>query len=270
MTAKITTGVAVAGAREHLFMGRRVFGELTGNVSMSALLLLGLTGHLPSDEEVEVLDAIAASWSIADPRVWPLKVARLVASHGNTLSGVAAATLAMSCRFIGPWRNLPATAKLLIEIDEATRDCPDKFERVAGEIISRRKVVPGFGVAFRDADERLEPLTRCLVRSGRHELRYFALGKRLVPVVRKERRLEPNAATSVAAALLDLDVQVGQMGAVGSSLMVHMLFANAFEGAAQRSELLLRLPPEHIHYVGRPPRCSPRSMASSDFDSRPR
>ncbi|MBW2736501.1 MAG: hypothetical protein JRH20_29285 [Deltaproteobacteria bacterium] len=259
--ATVPTQVAAAGTKEHLFMGRRVFAELTGETSMTSLLFLGITGRLPEEDEVGVLDAIASTWTVADPRVWPLKVARLLASHGNALSGLGGGFLALSCRFIGPWRNLPATSRLLVEVNEATAHGED-FNEAVHALLAARRYLPGFGVPFRAEDERLAPLRRCLERTGRQAHHYFSLSERLASWVMERRQLGPNAALSVAAALLDVGVGAASQGAMGAALMVHMFFANACEGAEQRAEVLKRLPKETVRYIGKAPRLSPRAQST--------
>lgn len=259
---EISTRVAAAGTREHLFFGRPVFAEIAGEASLAALVYTGLTGRAISAEDAAVLDAIASAWTVADPRVWPMKVGRIVASYGNTLSGVAAATLAMNCTYIGPWKTIPGAAALLKEV---AAEVPASDVHAAGlskrltDLLAERRYLPGFGVPFRPQDERLLPFRRCLERLGRHELRYFALFERLAGWSRDGRGLEPNIAAAVAAALLDLDVKVEEMGALGTALVLHMVLANAHEGAEQQAGMLKELPGESLHYVGKAPRRSPRA-----------
>lgn len=258
MTApEIETRVAAAGLEEHLFAGAPVFARVAGAVSFAPLIFAGITGRWPTESEARVLDAVASCGTVADPRVWPMKVGRIVASYGGALSGAGAGLLALSSGIVGPWRTAPAAAKLLQEVAAATRQ-EDDVDQALDRLLEKRRFLPGFGVPFRERDERLAPLRRCLEAEGHHQRMFFSLWERLADWTRRRRKLEPNFGSAVAATLLDLEVAPEETGIIGAALVLHMVLANAHEGAQQQAEALRKLPDEYVRYVGTPARVSPR------------
>lgn len=253
--ADIRTKVARSGYHEHLFAGRRVFAELSGQSSLAALIALGVTGRRLADDEAGLLDDLATVWTVADARIWPMKVARLVASHGGTLEGLAAGFVAFDCTLIGMWAVIPPAAELLLELKEAN-------DEALLAIVRQRKRLPGFGTPFRSGDERLPPLHRCVEQRGRHELPTYRRYQRLAATVLRERGLQPNIAAAAAAIFCDLGWSPAEIGAVSSCLGVHMLIAHAHEGAQQRAASAQRLPASALRYEGPAPRRSPRASAS--------
>jgi hypothetical protein len=84
----------------------------------------------------------------------------------------------------------------------------------------------------------------------------------IAAVVTRERRAEPNIAMAMAAAFLDLGLQVHEVGPLCTALLQHMFFAHAVEGARQAPGVLQRLPDRCIDYAGRGARQSPRALAA--------
>jgi hypothetical protein len=224
---------------------------------------LAATGRRFPPEDCRVLDDIAAVMTLADPRIYPLKVTRLASSYGNAISGVAAGTLCMNSRFVGPAEVPPAAGRVFQEIDRAVGNALDQDDRARDILrreIGRRKFLPGFGVIRREKDERLPALRDCLARRGRrHERRYWRLYELLVDVVRTERDLEPNISSGIAAAALDLGILPDQLGIICALIGIYLTLPNAFEGARQQPAVLQALPVDCIDYQGPPERTSPRA-----------
>lgn len=253
---EIPTQVARSGYHEHLFAGQRVFAELGGQSSLAGLIALGVTGRRLADDEAALLDDLATVWTVADARIWPMKVARLVASHGGTLEGLAAGFLAFDCTLIGMWAVIPRAAELLIELGDAD-------EEALLAIVRERARLPGFGTPFRSGDERLPPLDRCVELRGRHERPTYRRYRQLAATVLRERELQPNIAAAAAAIFCDLGWSPAEIGAVSSCLGVHMLIAHAHEGAQQRAAVAQRLPPSALRFEGPAPRRSPRAAGGT-------
>ena len=91
----IQTRVARHVFGDNFYFGHAVAGDLLGGETFAGLMAMAAKGRRPSDEERVVLDAIAVILTSADPRIWPLKLTRLVASYGGTLAGFGAGQLAM-------------------------------------------------------------------------------------------------------------------------------------------------------------------------------
>jgi hypothetical protein len=228
-------------------------------------MAMAATGRPPSEEERVMLDAIAVATCSADGRIWPLKLTRLVASFGGTLAGLGAGLLAMEGKRIGPWVAGHAARELLALRDAiADRfDDPVAVQDAASNFVARRPRIVGYGVPLRESDERMAGLREQVIKTGRDRLPFWTLQEALSSAMMRRWRVPSNAAIGVAAILLDLGYTPLQASAVTTFLNQNVFAANAFEAAQQREPMMQKLPEEHVAYVGRAPRVSPRALASS-------
>lgn len=259
----IETRVAALGFPEHRFRGYAVFDELVGNETSSSLVALAVAGRRMTAEETATLDDIAAATLVGDPRIWPLKIIRLVASYGGVLAGYAGGHMAIEGDRIGP----PVTkhaADLLIALRDRVGDHIDDRAAIAEHaraLIATHKRLIGYGIPFRPYDERYVVLRGRLAARGRADLPFFRLQDVLSEVVRAERRIEPNAGVGIAAILLDMGFSPTETAAIFHFINQPVFIANAYEAATQASSEMRELPREAIAYAGTPPRESPRLSA---------
>ncbi len=229
----------------------------------SGLLVLAISGKRLSDEECAFVDEIIATFTFADPRIWPLKISRLVSSYGRFIPGLAAGYLSIDGASIGPG-VCDAASRLLREVfdgvDGRVEDA-DSVARAARETVARTPRLAGFGVAFRPTDERVVALRRCVLARGRDRGPYWRVFEALVTAVRQERRLEPNIGAASAAALLDMGFEGDVLGALAETFSLPTFLANAIEAATEPAAMLRALPVERVDYVGVAPRESPRALA---------
>jgi hypothetical protein len=257
----VKTRTAHWGWDEHRYFGKAVFAELTGKESLASLVALSVVGRSLPPECIGLIDDVAGAVTLADPRIWPLKLTRLIASYGSTLPAVAAGLLMQEEARIGPWACVHA-AHTLLDLCAALGDEVDDQLRVAEavrELLGRCDFVWGFGTPFRRQDERLVALREHVVRRGRDGLPYYRLMNRTADLVREARGAEPNLGIALAAIFLDMGLVPQEIGALVACLMQHMFFAQAVEGARQADPGLRQLSPESLDYVGRPSRTSPRA-----------
>jgi hypothetical protein len=257
----IHTRVGLHVLGDNLYFGDRALGDLLGGETLTGLMCMAVTGRRPSVEEREVLDAVAVVMSSADPRIWPLKMTRLVASFGGTLAGYGAAQLAMEGHRIGPWPTGDA-ARELLELRDAVGDRMGDPLAVASEVrafLERKPRIVGLGVPLRDYDERHVALTSWIGSKKRDLLPHWRLQQSLGEIARAQRRLGTNIVLGVAAALLDLGYTPVQASAITTFLNQNVFAANAFEAAQQRDPQMQRLADECVVYVGAEPRVSPRA-----------
>ncbi|MBL9037834.1 MAG: hypothetical protein JNG84_04895 [Archangium sp.] len=262
----LPTRVAQTGDADHRFCGYGVFSDLVSNISAIGLTWLAVGGPRLSADEHIVLDLVAASITMSDPRVWPLKIGRIAASYGNDLAGVAAGTAMFADANVGPW-PAGAAAQLLLDFDAGLRgdERDADLDAAASAFLNARTRPVGFGVPFRDEDERLVALRSALERhGGRNRRHFFHLSEILSGISRRERSLEPNIILGISATLLDLGLRNPHAIAVMTlPLVQHTLYANAVEGAGQKSHLFQCLPASVVTYVGPAPRVSPRAAAET-------
>lgn len=256
---ELRTRVAHAGFDDHRWFGHGL-GELVGNETLVGLVMLAACGRRPTAEERELLDELAVVLTVADPRIWPLKIGRLVASYGSAMSGFGAAQLCVESDALGPWTG-EAAGKLLVDVREAAGDAADgeTFARAAREAIAKRPILCGYGVPLRERDERCVMLRARLELRGRTSLPWWRVQERLSDHVRKERGAEPNISIAGTAMLLDMGLTPEQARTSAVFLMEHVFLANAVEGAEQSAPILRELPATSVHYAGPGPRESPRS-----------
>jgi hypothetical protein len=257
----IRTKVALHLRGDNLYFGHSIAHGLLGTETVTGLLAMAATGRRPLPEERMMLDAIAVAGCSADPRIWPLKLTRLVSSYGGTLAGLSAGQLAMEGRQIGPWvighaaRELVSFREL---VGERFADAP-AAEEAARALVAKRPRIVGYGVPIRESDERMEALRGYVLRMGRETLPYWRLQEVLSAAVARQWGASPNVAIGAAAVLLDLGYTPLQASAITTFLNQNVFAANAFEAAQQREPLMQKLPDECVSYIGPPPRTSPRA-----------
>lgn len=260
----IPTSSAHWGWDDHRYFGQGVFEELAGRESITSLTALSVLGRRLSADQCAVLDDAAVCLTLADPRIWPLKLTRVIAAHGGMAAAAAAGLLIQEDARIGPWTSAKA-AELLIEIHlqlVGTGFDVEAVDAVVRAYLDKHHFVWGFGTPFRKRDERLVAFWSCLERRGRRQLPFMRTLDAIAAVVTPARQTEPNMGMAIAAAFLDLGVDVHEVGPLCTVLMQHMFFAHAVEGARQTPVALQCLPERCVDYRGREARESPRAVAA--------
>jgi hypothetical protein len=246
---KMRTAVGSAGFDDHRFRGFSLYRDLLGVESFTAMIALAIDGVRRTADEAAMLDDLAAAVCVADPRIWPCKLARVSAGYGSPLAGVAASTYAMQDALIGPW-----TAQGAAEFLEACGTSASREE--LSRQISAKKRVLGFGVPARGRDERVLALSERIKARGRETLPWWKVTEALIDLMRSERGIEPNISIAFAAACLDLGFAPKQIGLLATALWQLVPIANAAEGSEQ--SVLQQMPFGTVEYVGAAPRATMR------------
>jgi hypothetical protein len=265
-TLCIPTHVAHAGFDDHSFRGYRLFADLLGKTPTSAMIVLAITGRLLDAEECSLIDDLFVVSTVADPRIWPLKITRLVGAYGRLVPAFAAGHLSIDDAGIGP-STIGSFSRQLREIFDRVKGRVDDHAAIAGvvrELLAGDGRLTGFGVAFRSPDERVVAITGMLEARGRASGPYWQLVSSIASVVRAERRIEPNMAAAAAAALLDLGFEPEVIGPLAIAMFSVPFVANATEAAAEPAASLRVLPVDRVEYVGRAARESPRAAAATE------
>lgn len=259
------TRVAHSGLSKHRFFAYDVFEELAGTASFWEIVSIALGGPLLTRDDCRVLDDLLACCTVADPRLPPLKLVRLAATYGGVMAGFGTGYLALEDAFIGPWSS-GATAQLLVDCAaavDAGSDADATVHAFVAAAIERQGYLPGFGVPFRERDERVAALDHCLRHRNRHQGRYWRLMRKVEAAVLAERGVGSNIGAGMAACLLDLGFTPAQIPTLGTLSVLACILANAFEAADQQAPELQSLAPNQVAYVGRPARESPRAVEAS-------
>lgn len=228
-------------------------------------MALSILGRRLSPELCGVLDDAVGVMTLADPRIWPLKLTRVVGSYGGFLAALSAGTLAENEARIGPWACVDASKVLCAlhaELDGRQDDLPYVREVLAA-YRKKHRFVWGFGTPYRGRDERVIAFRRCMERRGRQRLPYYRTMEVVAVAMKEATKAEPNIGGVLSSALLDMGLEPEQVGTMVVALAQHMFFAQAIESCRNPNLELRELPPEYILYSGREPRVSPRAEASS-------
>ncbi len=253
----VETHCAHWGHNDHRYFGNAVFGELTGKETFTGLVALSILGRRLPREHCEVLDDIACISTLADPRIWPLKITRLIAAYGAAMPAIAAGIANLQGAIVSPWQASEAagTLEALMANVRELQVVKPAIER----LFESERAVSGYGLPCRSVDERLVALRECIQRRGRHSLPYWSLLTACAGAVGPSRRHTPNIGLGIAAAMLDMGISRAEIGPLTCALFQHMLFANAVEGAMQAPRVLRQLPDKDVAYCGAEPRVSPRA-----------
>jgi hypothetical protein len=262
----IATRLAHAGFDEHRLRGRLLFGELlNGNASFWSMVSLAAGGPELDACCSAVWNDLAVAATIADPRIWPLKIARLGAAYGTRLSGLAAAELFTAGARVGAGATGQCADQLVALRNElgASLEDPAAIEAALESRARRRERFLGFGVPQREYDERVVAILPRLEAFGRLELPYWRLLESIG--ARMERRRAPlNIAGVMAAVGLDMGAPPPVVEALAVAASLAPLIGNAWESAEQRADALRRIPDEWIEDRSAPPRESPRALAARE------
>jgi len=258
----IPTRVARFDFDDHLFCGQRAFGELAGNSSMAGTFLLALTGRRASADDCALIDDLMACCAMADPRIWPLKVTRIVGSYGSFQPAMLAGQLSTDAALAGPSTVGRAIEQLreLVRLSAGQVGDREAVRRAFEELRRHTPELGGFGVPFRERDERVEAFREHVRARGRDQRTHWMLFETLLGILRAgEKKLELNIVSAMAAVALDLDLgfepELGQM--FGALLLSPCFYANAREASIEPAPLLRELPDACVAYAGRVRRKSP-------------
>lgn len=265
----LPTRVGHAEWSDNRFRGHSVAHDLAGRESSTGMLVLAIVGRRIDEGERAMLDDLAAVMAVADPRIWPLKLVRVMSAYGGCLAALAAGLVNLEGALVGHPSTGRAAAVLvsLGEMSSANMRREGVSEELAidtacRELVARGNRLAGFGVPFRSHDERVDMLAARVSARGRAERPYWRLFARVTDMYRRTRNLEPNIGLAAGAVCLDMGFSLAQIGPIVTALGVSDLWCNAVEGAEQAPAILQSLPREHIRYVGPSERQSPRAARS--------
>ena len=97
-------------------------------------------------------DDIVVCALAADPRIWPLKIVRLLSAYGHVTTGTLAGMYCTEAAEIG-WRAYFIAGRFLEAI--AQFDDESREEELLNRL-ARKELLPGYGVAHRRHDERAD------------------------------------------------------------------------------------------------------------------
>lgn len=259
----VETSVAHWGFDEHQYFGYAVFAELLPRESLMGLNALSVLGRRLSTSECRILEEAALALTMADARIWPLKLTRAVASYGRAIPAAAAGLLMLQDAQIGPWPAGKAAAMLSEFHTRLQHD--DDSEAATREVtryLETHGFLWGFGTPFRGRDERLAAFRQCIRLRELDQRPHFRTFERIREAAAHLRNVEPNIVSALAAICLDMGLGVHEIGPLTTTLMQHMFFAHAIEAAREKDPPLRQLPDANVRYAGVSARQSPKARAT--------
>ena len=254
--SEISTRVGLIDTHDNRFLGRSVFSELRAEVrDLDDALSVVFRGE-PLDETARLaVRFIVLGLTSPDARIWPLKLCRLLSSHGSEVVGFFGAQVIMTGRTMGPGIATPCAKGLVFVAERAGDDATDEqllsaFDAFCAQNDGR---FMGFGVPFREKDERLLAMRGWVEDSKLASGRFWRLAERLSAALDRRSPLEPNIALGLTALLLDINVPPERCGLAATLLISHVFAAHALE-ASQTDGDLRSLPVRCIDYRGPAPR----------------
>jgi hypothetical protein len=244
----IFTRVGLIIDGDNRFFGRSSFDEWPQDITCASDTVLTALRARITPAAREAMRLAAITLMSPDARVWPLKLTRLLSSYGDPVAGYFGAQLVSAGRIMGPGAGTAAARALCFVANETGAEGSDEEVARAAHAWRERcnNRVGGFGVPFRDADERRVALLRLAAGGPVVEGRYWRLHERVVRAMEPAR---PNIAFSIAAMLLDAGIDAEHVGIAMSMLMTHVFLAHAIEGVDDGARANT-LPVESVHYVG--------------------
>jgi hypothetical protein len=260
----VPTRVGHAEWGDNRAFGHSVAQELAGKESYVGLLSLAVAGRRLTASECALLDDLAVVMTVADPRIWPLKLVRVVSSYGGCLAAFAAGSLCLEEAFVGHFTTGEA-AQMLVETRRALGDRCFELEAVTEHVralLEPGKRLLGLGVPFRPVDERVVMLMERVHARGHADLPFWRLFLLFQTALERVKKLRPNIGLAAAALCLDLGFPPRECAILVTSLGSTDFLANAVEGSLQAPAVLRELPENAIVYRGCEPRTSPRLGAT--------
>jgi len=239
MRTKKQSSTSIARSDKESIFVREVdlVNDLIGKVSFTEMFLLQLTGKLPPQSHVRILDAVLVT--LMEHGITPSVIASRLIYHSAPdalQAAIAAGILGVGTTFIG---TMEGCAKVLEEIITA----PEGQKARANKIVKRHQAegtsVHGFGHPHHKPDDPRSPRMLSLVEAnglpGIHVAALKALSKEVDSVYGKH--LTINATGATAALLSEIGIPVKVMRGVAcvsrsAGLVGHILEENHNPSAA--------------------------------------
>jgi hypothetical protein len=262
----LPTRVGHAEWGDNRFRGYSAGVELSGHETVTGLLVLAIAGRRLEENERLMLDDMATVTTVADPRIWPLKLVRVTSAYGGCLAAMAAATVSLEGAQVGH-QTVGRAAEVLTHLREAllantanhTFSGDLVLEDHCRRLLAEHGRLFGLGVAFRPRDERVDLLADRVAARGRNERPYWQLFGKVAAAFWRIKNVRPNMGLAAGAVCLDMGFTPDQIGPLVTALATPAYWANAFEGAEQMPACLQTLPESCVRYVGPASRVSPRA-----------
>ena len=147
--------------------GRGLLGELLGELSYFQLLMLNISGRLPSKALADWVEGTCMCLSWPDPRIWCNQIATYAgANRASPVAATAAGLLASDSSLYGPGTVLLATEFIVDALRQRSAGHAPGVIVQSRRKLTRTQAIPGYGRPVAKGDERVTAMTKLAEKLG--------------------------------------------------------------------------------------------------------
>ncbi|HEY3816909.1 MAG TPA: citrate/2-methylcitrate synthase [Polyangiaceae bacterium] len=219
---------------DHELRGKLLFRDLVGRKTFFQVAAWSIAGLELSTRDARLLEHLGVNTQLLDPHIWPLAVARRIASHGGPLArsvigGVAALfTPKITVEPVG------AFIRFLDETDAAVK-AGATLDDVLEDVLRSGRRLPGFGRPVLGPDERVPHAWRLAKSHRRAGGPGVKLARSVERALKSRKGVVMNSAGVQAAIMRDMGFTADAAVAFcGIYFIVPLLAQHAFMRARER------------------------------------
>lgn len=253
------TKVALAGYGTIDVRGRSILSGDEHAHDFWSMLSIAIGHREMTPDECEALDVMANVSCIGDPRLWPFRATRIVASFGDPYLGMAAGVAFHS----GGRLSVPAGVLLMRQLQALTDEYGmepslDQVKEHLSARLERKEIIAGYNVVARPTDERHDFMKPWFQERGWYERGYMKLLLTVDAAMMELKGLLPNIISHWGALWLDLGFTPEQAAMMGLGATNWAMAGNIVEAAEPEFAGLRRMPDAWVAWKGAEDRQSPR------------
>ena len=240
--------------------GYSLLDDLVGSAGFFQVMVLNVTGRLPSKELTQWMESTFMCLSWPDPRIWCNQIGALGGlSKSSPVSSICAGTLASDSKLYGPGTALTA-AKFILDVFENVNQGATVEEYIENKAkIRGRLIVPGYARPIATGDERVTAMRRLAEELGFEEGKHTSLAFEIQSYLFEKYGEAMNLAGYIVAFMADQGFTATEIYRIYSLCVnsgVHATYSEVYDSPPD-SFLPLRC--DDIEYVGVQERAVPES-----------
>jgi hypothetical protein len=210
--------------RDHEIRGKLLFRDLLGRRTFFQVAAWSIAGVELSARDARLLEQLGVNTQLLDPHIWPLAVARRIASHGGPLARSLVGGIAA---LFTPNITIEPVAAFIRFLDEAQSALKRgrSLEKFVAHQLRRGRTIAGFGRPVLGPDERVPHALRLAKRLGRGTGESVRLAHAVESELRKAKGLAINSAGLQGAIMRDMGFTPDAAAAVCALYFVVPLLA---------------------------------------------
>jgi len=241
--------------------GYSIMDDLVGNISYMQMLILNITGQLPSRRLADWFEARQICMSWPDPRIWCNQVGALAGSlRTSSVAATTAGVLASDSRAYGGPRT---TIEGMSFIQQALRDHQNGM--TAYDLVQQacarhggKPVIMGYARPIAKGDERINAMERVRLALGFSVGPHLTLAREIEQVLVRDYDEGMNINGYVSAFLSDQDFSGEDVNRISSVLVASGVTACYVDTMKRPAETFNALRCEDVIYEGPAPRKVPK------------